>query len=291
MSSLKDPVEPSEITEFNPVSFTSPTRLTSSPLTETFTVKVQNSKLARNNVIPSIDTTLKVSKPPKEKKIRSLIANPSSYYEIGKWNALDIDSKYDSFVIPFPRRSLSLPYTKPKSIDKDKESCRSTPTGELSRCQSIDKKSIFCQDCLSIPNDFHLTSPQSIDYLSPNVSPPLKNSLLDVSSKKLHHNRAHSYTPETSSELTPLDIPQRPISTNLNLRRRSKDLDSLSFNSDDLQEFLYDYARGKFNPSSIPKKPRRLSTIKAKDGNWKFSLPASPLSEKTNHSDEFSDYY
>ncbi|KAF0558228.1 two-component system sensor protein [Gigaspora margarita] len=300
MSSLKDSVEPSEITEFNPVSFTSPTKLTTSPLTETFTVKVQNSKLARNNVIPSIDTTLKVTKPPKERKITSLIANPSSYYEIGKWNALDIDSNYDSIVIPLPRRSLSLPYTKPKSIDKDKESSRSTPTGELSRSQSIENKSIFCQDCLSIPNDFHLTSPQSIDYLSPNVSPPLKNSLLDVSTKKLHHNRAHSYTPETSCELTPFDIPQRPISTNLSLRRRSKDHDSLSSNccdisnsitSDDLQEFLYDYARGKFNPSSIPKKPRRLSTIKAKDGNWKFSLPASPLSEKTTNSDDFSDYY
>ncbi|CAG8466802.1 1787_t:CDS:2 [Dentiscutata erythropus] len=297
MSSLKDPVEPSETTEFNPVCHSSPT-LTTSPLTGTFaTTNVQSSKLARKNLIPSIDTTLKVTKPPKERKIRSLIANPSSYYEVGKWNALDIDSKYDddSPAITLPRRSMSLPNRKPNSIEKDKVSSRSTPTGELSRSLSIDKKSVYSQDFLPIPNDFHHTSPQSIDYLSPNVSPPLKNDLLDAPTKKLYHNRAHSYTPETSSELTPLDIPQRPISTNLSLRRskepNSNDNDISNFNSDNLQEFLYDYARGKFNPSSIPKKPRRLSTIKLKDGNWKFSLPASPLSEKTTNSDEISDSF
>ncbi|CAG8512327.1 1095_t:CDS:10 [Ambispora leptoticha] len=223
-------------------------------------------------------------------------------------------SNEDSYSNLGPRKSLSLPY--PRNNPKERSNSLSyvKESMSLNRSKSL-REGIHSRDsCHNGTN--HLT-----------IRKTGSESGVHQCSSSLHHSYA-CYTPGHSPTkvITP-EIPIRPLSSTsspASLERRLSILTqsysdlSLSITDDnfsDWDDFLYGYARGKFDPLSIPRKPRRSSSKRSytssvgcrdrKDrdrgdhnnsstntiNDNKLSLPTSPLSGITTFGDDWDVEY
>ncbi|CAG8643595.1 11845_t:CDS:1, partial [Acaulospora morrowiae] len=181
-----------------------------------------NSELSRNNVILLTDTNNKLSNNvdannklsedlPKERKVLSLIADPSSYYEMGHWGAFGRDGKLGFGGIITPRRTMSLTYKKQNSshIDSGPAVFTSELTRGLAKENHLNADDTFQESRVHQPLD-------EISHKPTTLSPPSPLQLIytkDVSDTSgvrrfFHHNRAHSYTPNASGASFPLEIPK-----------------------------------------------------------------------------------
>ncbi|CAG8529399.1 16894_t:CDS:2 [Acaulospora colombiana] len=253
-----------------------------------------------NHAINSINSNVNnklTADPPRERKVLSLIADPISYYEMGQRGAFGREGKFGPGGITVPRRTMSLTYTKRNSNSVDSNPV--TFTSELTRGLTKEKQANTADVFQGSPTDggadrnyqpstsLYSSIGKNFDEISQNSSSSLQpiheKAMSDAFEvKNSHHNRAHSYTPGAGDLSIPLEIPRRPTSSGPQFfegQASTPASEDLANNGDHWQDFLEGYAQGKFDPVSIPKKPRRSSGKKSRDGSCRCSVPVSPLSE------------
>ncbi|CAG8469785.1 11319_t:CDS:2 [Ambispora gerdemannii] len=253
----------------------------SSPLLPPVVPPSPNSKLSRNRHIPAIDTSLgrhhneddshQFNQKNSRRRLSSMnnINNnheqslASASFSRRSSSIISNDDNNNNSGSLGPRKSLSLPY--PKNNPKERSNTLSNvkESKSLNRSKSL-REGIYSRDS----NNHNLTAMRKTES---------ENGVQSVSSKQsLHHSRAHSYTPDQSPTIGTPEPPLRPLSSSssgslerrLSMLTQSYSDNSLSLsitddNHSDWDDFLYGYARGKFDPLSIPRKPRRSSSKKS----------------------------